>query len=128
MKKLIVAGMLGLTAITAQAEYIPNAPHPEIEVRKLGAECKELMYALAKPTESDRAKGQIIRSAVDAFGKYGWILNSKGQYVNFSCSKYGNYAMIAPKSIIDLEIAREKQARIDEQKASADRVKNSGLL
>jgi hypothetical protein len=36
--------------------------------------------------------------------------------------------MIAPKSVIDSDIAREKQARIDSQKASADRVKNSGLL
>ena len=128
MKKLIVASVLGLTALSAQAEYIPNAPHPEIEVRKLGAECKELMYAQAKPTESERAKGQIVSSFIDAFGKYGWKLNSKGQYVNFTCSRYGNYVMIAPKSVIDSDIAREKQARIDSQKASADRVKNSGLL
>jgi|688.fasta_scaffold1311190_2 hypothetical protein len=130
MKKLITAVILATTAITAQAlSYEPTSPHPEIELRKLPAgECKELMYASAKPTDADRAKGQLISSAVDAFGHYGWRLNSKGQYVRFTCSKYANYALIAPKSVIDTELAREKQANVDKQKAKDLRIKNSGLL
>ena len=124
MKRIIPAIILATAAITAQA-----SPHPEIELRKLDAgECKELMYASAKPTDADRAKGQLISSSVDAFGHYSWRLNSKGQYVQFTCSKYANYALIAPKSVIDAERAREKQANVDKQKARDARVKNSGLL
>jgi hypothetical protein len=126
MKQLITALVLAATAITAQA-YEPTSPHPDIEVRKLGGECRELMYALAKPSAAEQAKGQIIGSSVWAFGK-GWRLNSKGQYVVITCSKYSNHALIAPKQIIDAEINREKQARIDNEKARATRVKNSGLL
>ena len=130
MNKLLTALILSATALTAQAlPYEPTSPHPDIELRKLDAgECKELMYASAKPTDADRAKGQLISSAVSAFGKYGWRLNSKGQYVYFACSKAANYALIAPKSVMNAELAREKQARIDNQKARDARVKNSGLL
>ncbi len=131
MKQLITAVVLSTAAITAQAlTYEPTSPpHPEIEIRKLDSgTCKELMYASAKPTDADRAKGQLISSSVSAFGKYGWRLNSKGQYVEFTCAKRANYVLIAPKSVIDAEIAREKQARINNQKAKEDRIKNSGLL
>ncbi len=135
MKKLVIAGVLGLTAITAQAGDSIKAPHPDIEVKTFNgySSCMEVSRELWK---APPGTGALLKAA-DYFNVYGdsWIKNSKGQLISFHCGspKYFRgqtpaHALVAPQSVIKAQYNVETQSQHDKILEKQNRVKNSGLL
>ncbi len=132
MKHTLTAIILASAAITAQAKgdwiySVAKKIHPEVQVQEIATqqECIEISRNL-------KGKQVYWSGESDKYGgnpTFDGRLNSKGQYVQMMCSrKNGNYALVAPKSVIDNLIEQTKQRQQAAGQKMQDRVKSSGLL
>jgi hypothetical protein len=132
MNKLLTALILVATAATAQANdkwiySVAKDIHPEVKVQKIDTEveCREI---------SRNLKGATVyyTGEPDGYGgrrTFNGVLNSKGQYIQMMCSsKSGNWALIAPKAVIDGLIAEQQQKQAQRSNNLNNKVKGSGLL
>jgi len=134
MKQLITALILTVAAITTHAstkdEWIYSVAskiHSEVKVQKIDseAECLEISRNLKGPRISYTGDRNEYGTAPTFYGQ----LNSKGQYIEFHCSrKRTSWALIAPKSVIDSLIADQKKKQTQRSQHLNNKVKSSGLL
>ena len=134
MKQLITALILVATAATANAydknDWIYSVAkdiHPEVKVQKIDSqvECLEI---------SRNLKGTVVyytgdRDNYGSSPTFNGRLNSKGQYIEMKCSsKSGNWALIAPKAVVDQLVAEQKQKQTQRAQQTNNKAKSSGLL
>ena len=133
MKQLITALVLATAALTAQAgkdswiHSVAKEIHPEVKVQKIDSqsECVEISRNLKGTSISYVGDRNQYGSSPAFSGK----LNSKGQYVEMRCSsKSGNWALVAPKAVIDNLVAEQKQKQTQRSNNLNTKVQNSGLL
>ena len=134
MNKLLTALILVATAATANAydknDWIYSVAkdiHSEVKVQKIDSqvECLEI---------SRNLKGTRVYYQGPYDGKGGnptfnGTLNSKGQYIQMHCSsKSGNWALIAPKAVVDQLVAEQKQKQAQRAQQTNNKANSSGLL
>ena len=133
MNKLLTALIFVATAATAQAgndswiHSVATDIHPEVKVQKIDTEveCREISRNLKGISVSYVGDRNQYGSSPTFSGK----LNSKGQYVEMRCSrKAGNWALVAPKAVIDNLVAEQKQKQTQRSNNLNTKVQNSGLL
>ena len=134
MNKLLTALILVATATTANARdkndwiySVAKDIHPEVRVQKIDSEveCLEISRNLKGTTVYYIGDRDNYGSSPTFNGR----LNSKGQYIDMKCSrKRGNWALIAPKAVVDQLVAEQKQKQTQRAQQTNNRAKSSGLL